>query len=359
MVICRQIHPRLLYRHVCPNIFKGIQEILIIPRPNHSDFQRLQSIKKFGTVLNISKHTMRKLIRGNLEVQERIGKGRYGTVYRVISRQWGCEFCLKVISNTESDPITRYLFNQEAQTLRLVGHNNVVRLYDYFEEDGIFMLLLEYCPNGSLQNMIDREGPFPIQTLRTVFRQLFEATKFFHGINVCHRDIKPANIASDRLWRPKLLEWGYSTVVKDGELLNTFCGSLPYTPPECVSRIPYDGRKADMWSLGVTLFVCAFARDPWTERGKNEDMKPAILAARIRFDDNTNPELKDLISRLLRVNPDERLSAEEALTHPFFNTCALAKGSGSEIGFRVPVAKSVCMKRRAMTAKRLLCMSVG
>ena len=299
-----------------------------------------------------------KLIRGNFEVQERIGKGRYGTAHRVISHKWGCEFCLKVISDTESDPMTRYLFNQEAQTLRLVGHMNVVRLYDYFEEDGNFMILLEYCPNGSLQNMIDRDGPLPLHTLRTVFRQIFDATKYFHSINVCHRDIKPANIASDRLGRPKILDWGYSTVVKDGEPLTTFCGSLPYTPPECVQRIPYDGRKADMWSLGVTLFVCAFGRDPWNEKGKNENVRPRILEGRILFDEGVDRELADLISRLLKVDPDERLSAQEALSHPFFHTVGLGRGCSGE-GLHVPAAKRMFMKRRAMTAKRLLCMSVG
>lgn len=290
-----------------------------------------------------------KVIRG-LDIKERVGRGRYGTVYRVVSRQWGCDFCLKIISNAEADPLTRYLFTQEAETLRLVCHINVVRLYDYFEEDGNFLIVLEYCPNGSLQSMIDSTGPLSMVSIRVLFKQIFDATKYFHSIRICHRDLKPANIACDRLGRPKILDWGYSTVVQEGQLLDTYCGSFPYTPPECVKREPYDGRKADMWSLGVTLYVCAFGRDPWRQS------RDRLLAGELTFDEGANPQLCDLVTRLVRVNPDERLSAEEALSHPFFVDLKSVGPAHSGIAFKTPFASRWSLRRKAVTAKRILCM---
>lgn len=214
--------------------------------------------------------------------------------------------------------MTRYLFQKEAQTLRLVGHPNVVRLYDYFEEEDSFFILLEYCPTESYKQIIDKSGPFPLYRLRTTFKELFEALKYFHGMNICHRDIKPANMAYDKQNRAKLLDWGYSTQFKEGELLDSYCGSMPYTPPECLKRVPYDGRKADIWSMGVTMYVCAFGKDPWNMKEELHQAKDRILTGKVTFDEQADTDLCDLILRLLKLDPNERLSADEALSHPFF-----------------------------------------
>ena len=256
------------------------------------------------------------------EILNKIGAGRYGTAFRVYSHRYHCEFCLKVISSNEStsDQLTQYLFKKEAETLRLVGHVYVIRLYDYFQEGDYYYLVTEYCSHDTLAHALETSGAMDLPTIRVVFRQILEAICFIHSLNIVHRDIKPANIAFDGLDRPKILDWGYSTLVKDGQLLNTFCGSFPYVSPECVSKVPYDGKMCDIWALGVTLFYMAFKKSPWEGKHQNEQVTNLLHADFCV--PPTDPALADLIRRMIRVQPEQRITANEALKHEFFRaTC--------------------------------------
>ncbi|OHT02843.1 hypothetical protein TRFO_29915 [Tritrichomonas foetus] len=326
-----------------------------------------------------------------LEIVERIGRGRYGIAYKAFSRRYNRDFCLKIITNSTSDPLTANLCRKEAETLRLVGHVNVVRLYDFFEENDAFYIVMEYCPGENIQHYIDTNVCFSECQIACYFRQLLQAMSYFHSLDIVHRDIKPSNIAFDATGRPKILDWGYSTLVpranihqnhnnkkdeithseknanrkktakegiysgntlgdhlwnsktesdkninhtnpnhtnvlhtsgchvkprfpENGEChkLNSYCGSIPFSPPECINRIPYDGKKADIWSLGVTLYICAFGKDPWN--GLKENLKNAVFTC----PEESDPKLVDLIQRMIVVNPDDRISAQEALRHEFF-----------------------------------------
>ncbi|OHT09200.1 hypothetical protein TRFO_22040 [Tritrichomonas foetus] len=367
---------------------------------------------------------MSQIIHQSYRIKEKIGKGRYGSVFVADSVQYHCEFCLKVItSTTEERDLAQYLFKQEAETLRKVGHQNVVRLYDYFEENGNFYILMELCPGMNMMQRIEKFGSIEKNELVIIFRQLLDAMKYFHMLNIVHRDIKPANIAFDSINRPKILDWGYSTTIRsknstnhynnaqnnnsqknhsqsnysqnnnsqnnnfqnnhsqnnnfqnnhsqnnnfqnnhsqnnnsqknhsqnnhsqinhslnnnaqnsnsqndskhsqidDCELLNTFCGSIPFIAPECLLRIPYDGKKSDIWSMGVTLFVAAFGYEPWNNSRDN------LLNAKMAFPENADPILVDLIKKMVCVNPSQRISAADALNHPFFESCFLPTING-------------------------------
>ena len=278
------------------------------------------------------------------QILEKIGRGRYGTAYRAFSHRYKCEFCVKIISNSSTDPLTKFLCHQEAETLRLVDHINVIRLYDFFEENDHFYIVMEYCPGENMHNMIKTGGCFSLSQINMYFRQILLAMSYFHSLGIVHRDIKPSNIAFDPVGRPKILDWGYSTIVDNHKPLTTFCGSIPYISPECLDHIPYDGKSADIWSLGVTMFYCAFGEDPW--KGSKDNLRNGVLC----FPDevlnniqNWNNEIQqddfkesncnnhcvcqtrsimndfiDLLKKMVSVNPKERITAKEALKHPFF-----------------------------------------
>lgn len=255
------------------------------------------------------------------EIKEKIGVGRYGTAFRAFSQHYKTDFCIKVIDNSHEPTPTliRYLFNKEAETLRLVGHPNVVRLYDYFEYENQFYIVLEYCPKGSFKMKLDKTGVFDLNEIRVYFTGIVEAIAYFHSLNVVHRDLKPANFAFDKINRPKILDWGFSTQCKEGELLNTYCGSHPYIPPECVLREPYDGKMCDMWALGISIYMCAFNRNPWVhDTEHNENQQENLLTGKLYMPFDANPVLADLLNHLIQVDPLKRLSAEQVLDHPFF-----------------------------------------
>ncbi|OHT07442.1 hypothetical protein TRFO_24333 [Tritrichomonas foetus] len=374
-------------------------------------------------------------------ILSKIGNGRYGTAYKVFSKKYHCEFCMKVITQAEysSEELTQFLFKKEAETLRRVGHKNVIRLYDYFHEGDYYFIVTEYCSNGTLQSYLDerananhnqiinstndkqnhdskispsnanispisdsinihslnnenqssqinlpsingnlgtendtkRNKRHEIQSnthiifgpgergnqkethylgmdgdmLYSVFKQIYEAIAFIHSLNIVHRDIKPCNIAFDSLMRPKILDWGYSTVIQEGEKLKSFCGTFPFVAPECLSKAPYDGKKYDMWSLGVTLYMMAFGKMPWKGKLFSEQVE-SLMNANYDFPENhpnAKPDLMNLIKNLLKVNPNERLSAIEALEHPYFKKCsALVSSPISSSGSHLSQAK-ICI----------------
>lgn len=178
---------------------------------------------------------------------------------------------------------------------------------------------MEYCAKGSFKMKLDNVGPFDINELKRYFSEILVAIKYFHSLNIVHRDLKPANFAFDKLDRPKILDWGFSTMIEEGELLDTFCGSRPYIPPECILQKPYDGKKCDIWALGVTIYMCAFNRSPWLhDIMKENEQNEHLLEGKIYVPPHANPVLIDLIKCMIKVNPEERISAEDALNHEFF-----------------------------------------
>lgn len=253
----------------------------------------------------------------NYQVLETLGSGRYGTASRVFSRRYNCDFCMKVIrkdSGPEDD--LRAMFFRETSVLRKVGHPNVVRLYDFYETPTTFNIVMEHCPHGTLNSLCEKDKTIPLPRLRKLFRQIIDAIACFHSIKIAHRDIKPSNIALDDGDRPKIIDWGFSTVCTDGEMSRTFCGTFPYVAPECLKKIPYDPKISDMWSIGVTMYVMAFGHHPF------ENQYDTIAIEKAMRGEYTIPPtdlpFRSLLASLMTVEPKERMTAREALSHPFF-----------------------------------------
>ena len=253
------------------------------------------------------------------EFREVIGTGRYGTANRVFSRQYNQDFCMKVMKKgcTDSNSL-RQMYVSETQLLRKICHPNVIRLYDYFETPETYNIVLEFCEGGTLAQLLQKEKTISIPKLQSWFRQLFSAFDQFSSSGVAHRDIKPSNIVFyGEEKRPKFIDWGFCTIVKPGELCTAYCGTFPYAAPEILRKQAYDPIKSDIWSMGVVLYECAFGVDPFKREYQTESIELACKG-QFTFPEGTRPILSDLISGLLKVNPNERLTPSEILLHPFF-----------------------------------------
>ena len=253
------------------------------------------------------------------QVLEVLGKGRYGTASRVFSRKYNCEFCMKVILKDPSqERDMRAMFHRETEVLRKVGHPNVVRLYDFYETPTTFNIVMENCAHGTLNAFCEGGKTMPLPRLRVLFRQIIDAIACFHSINIAHRDIKPSNIALDDIDRPKIIDWGFSIQCAEGELSQTFCGTFPYVAPECLKKVPYDPKISDMWSIGVTMYVMAFGHHPFEDQFDNVAVGKAIRGEYTI--PPTDLVFRALLTSLMKVEPKERLTARDALSHPFFAT---------------------------------------
>ncbi|KAJ3145874.1 hypothetical protein HDU86_000601 [Geranomyces michiganensis] len=219
----------------------------------------------------------------------------------------------------------------EASIISSLNHPNIVRLLTTFETDRYSCLVLEYVPNSDLYDLITNHSTsLTPQFVRRIFRELVSAVAYLHAQNIAHCDLKIENILVDSDAGVKVTDFGLAQRFEpDGPPLTTRCGSEEYAAPELIQALPYDGRKIDVWALGIVLFTLLTNEMPFTHRPGE---RPRRMFHRIARGDYAFPLIsdgngsgrqpaddmaKDLVKRMLTTNPAKRITAEEILRHPY------------------------------------------
>ena len=241
---------------------------------------------------------------------EHIGRGGYGCVYKVLNQKYKDPtiFAAKVLGcNCAKWNICSLMFSSEVKALQNLDHPNIIRLYDFFGYERAYVIILEYCPGGSLRDLIKNDISNDENKLLNYASQIIDALSFCHKMGVCHRDLKPSNVLVDQNGRLKLADFGFSRVFH-GEKENTFFpGSLPYSSPEILLQKEYCPFQSDIWSLGVMLYEMATSSLPWP-CGSVKAMKKAILSGEFDLSRVKNLVLKEMIGKMLQVDPLNRIS---------------------------------------------------
>jgi serine/threonine-protein kinase HSL1 (negative regulator of Swe1 kinase) len=213
-----------------------------------------------------------------------------------------------------------YGLEREIAVMKLLQHENIVRLFDVWENSNELYLIMEHVKGGELFGYVEaRKVGVPEDETIFVFRQIIAALLYCHRMHICHRDLKPENILidPDKL-QVKLIDFGMAALQADGKLLTTPCGSPHYAAPEVVSAKPYDGKLADVWSCGVILYVMLTGSTPFNY-GEGNDIRGLfkdIAKARFFMPEYLSAEAKDLIRRIFVVDPTERITIDELWDHP-------------------------------------------
>ncbi|EPE08447.1 camk camkl gin4 protein kinase [Ophiostoma piceae UAMH 11346] len=205
---------------------------------------------------------------------------------------------------------------REVAILKLIQHPNIVKLNDIWENRNEIYLILEYVENGDLFTYVSQNGALTEEASVFVFRQMMSAVQYCHALNICHRDLKPENILLKADGQIKIADFGMAALHQAPRShLQTSCGSPHYAAPELLKARPYRGDKADIWSMGVILFVMLAGRLPFDE----DDMGLMLAKAKkgiYTMPSNFSPEAKDLIHRILQIEPDIRISMNKMWKHP-------------------------------------------
>ncbi|OHS96493.1 CAMK family protein kinase [Tritrichomonas foetus] len=242
-----------------------------------------------------------------------IGSGGFASVYIVTSVRFGTKFVAKVILPKAADVLSAWdSFDSEVNSLVKLDHHHIIRLYDHFSESGYFFLILEFCSHGSLFEEVRDCGALKGLRLLNVTKQLISAVFQAHINKIAHRDIKPQNILFDDFGRVKLADFGISICSDINDVVQNFKCSPAFAPPEVLKREPHDMFKADVWSLGVTLYFAATGKLPF----KFRTVPQALLEMRnigLAITQNLVPPIIfELIKKMVVYDPNNRITIEEA-----------------------------------------------
>ncbi|CAL9110860.1 unnamed protein product [Musa textilis] len=263
----------------------------------------------------------RKLVFGKYEMGRVLGKGTFGKVYYGRELRSGESVAIKVI---DKEQIRRQAgmmeqIQREIAVMRLVRHPNVVELREVMATRSRIFFVMEYVRGGELFARVVR-GRLPEDQARRYFHQLISAVDFCHSRGVSHRDLKPENLLLDEHGDLKVSDFGLSALpeqLRHDGLLHTQCGTPAYVAPEVLSRRGYDGAKADLWSCGVILFVLLAGFLPFQDASLMR-MYRKVRKAEYQIPPWFSGEARRLVSRLLVVNPEKRISMPAIMQLPWF-----------------------------------------
>ncbi|KAM4565269.1 calcium/calmodulin-dependent protein kinase type II delta 1 chain isoform 3-T3 [Fundulus diaphanus] len=257
------------------------------------------------------------------QLYEELGKGAFSVVKRCMKISTGHEYAAKIINTKKLSARDHQKLEREARICRLLKHANIVRLHDSISEEGFHYLVFDLVTGGELfEDIVAREFYSEADASHCI-QQILEAVLHCHQMGVVHRDLKPENLLLASKLKGaavKLADFGLAIEVQgDHQAWFGFAGTPGYLSPEVLRKDPY-GKPVDMWACGVILYILLVGYPPFWDEDQHR-LYQQIKAGAYDFPspewDTVTPEAKDLINKMLTINPAKRITAADALKHPW------------------------------------------
>ncbi|KAM6894996.1 calcium/calmodulin-dependent protein kinase type II delta 1 chain isoform 5-T5 [Lycodopsis pacificus] len=257
------------------------------------------------------------------QLYEELGKGAFSVVKRCMKISTGQEYAAKIINTKKLSARDHQKLEREARICRLLKHANIVRLHDSISEEGFHYLVFDLVTGGELfEDIVAREYYSEADASHCI-QQILEAVLHCHQMGVVHRDLKPENLLLASKLKGaavKLADFGLAIEVQgEQQAWFGFAGTPGYLSPEVLRKDPY-GKPVDMWACGVILYILLVGYPPFWDEDQHR-LYQQIKAGAYDFPspewDTVTPEAKDLINKMLTINPAKRVTATDALKHPW------------------------------------------
>ncbi|XP_050663542.1 uncharacterized protein LOC126964466 isoform X3 [Leptidea sinapis] len=278
---------------------------------------------------------------GNYELQRTIGTGNFAVVKLATHIITKSKVAIKIIDKSRLDEDNLKKTFREIAIMKRLRHPHIVKLYQVMESTHTLYLVTEYAPNGEIFEHLVERGRMPESEAARAFAQMVAAVGYCHQNRVVHRDLKAENLLLDKDMNIKLADFGFSNEYTAGSPLSTWCGSPPYAAPELFQGRHYDGPKADIWSLGVVLYVLVCGALPFDGSTLSE-LRTVVLGGKFRIPYFMSQDCEHLIRHMLVVEPDRRLTLRAVSRHKWLTShtqthselsegvCLCHGGSGTE-----------------------------
>ncbi|KAI5067635.1 hypothetical protein GOP47_0018163 [Adiantum capillus-veneris] len=254
----------------------------------------------------------------NYRLGKTLGIGSFGKVKVAEHAATGYKVAIKILSKRKIRMMDmEEKVRREIKILRLFMHPHIIRLYEVIDTPTDIYLLMEYVNSGELFDYIVEKGRLGEDEARRFFQQIISGVEYCHRNMVVHRDLKPENLLLDSKCNVKIADFGLSNVMRDGHFLKTSCGSPNYAAPEVISGKLYAGPEVDVWSCGVILYALLCGSLPFDDENIPNLFKK-IKDGMYTLPSHLSAGARDLIPRMLLVDPLKRVSIPEIKQHPWF-----------------------------------------
>ncbi|XP_018055459.1 PREDICTED: calcium/calmodulin-dependent protein kinase type II alpha chain isoform X6 [Atta colombica] len=259
----------------------------------------------------------------NYDLKEELGKGAFSVVRRCVQKSTGHEFAAKIINTKKLSNRDFQKLEREARICRKLQHPNIVRLHDSIQEENFHYLVFDLVTGGELfEDIVAREFYSEADASHCI-QQILESVHHCHHNGVVHRDLKPENLllaSKAKGAAVKLADFGLAIEVQgEAQAWYGFAGTPGYLSPEVLKKEPY-GKPVDIWACGVILYILLVGYPPFWDEDQHR-LYGQIKAGSYDYPspewDTVTPEAKNLINQMLTVNPGKRITASEALKHPW------------------------------------------
>ncbi|XP_058242177.1 calcium/calmodulin-dependent protein kinase type II delta chain isoform X13 [Hemibagrus wyckioides] len=257
------------------------------------------------------------------QLYEELGKGAFSVVRRCVKKSTGQEYAAKIINTKKLTARDHQKLEREARICRLLKHPNIVRLHDSISEEGFHYLVFDLVTGGELfEDIVAREYYSEADASHCI-NQILESVSHIHQHDIVHRDLKPENLLLASKMKGaavKLADFGLAIEVQgDQQAWFGFAGTPGYLSPEVLRKDPY-GKPVDIWACGVILYILLVGYPPFWDEDQHK-LYQQIKAGAYDFPspewDTVTPEAKNLINQMLTINPAKRITADQALKHPW------------------------------------------
>ncbi|BEJ17090.1 hypothetical protein CspHIS471_0604910 [Cutaneotrichosporon sp. HIS471] len=256
-----------------------------------------------------------------------LGKGKFGRVYLARTKA-PPQFIVALKCLNKGEIVNGRVEKQVRREIEIqqnLRHPNILRLYGYFHDSKRIFLIIEFAARGELYKQLSKHGRFDEKRSSRYIAQMADALAYLHKKHVIHRDIKPENLLIGLKGELKIGDFGWS-VHAPGDRRRTLCGTLDYLPPEMVEGKEHNA-KVDLWALGVLAYEFLVGTPPFEDLNGSQATYRRIRNIDLHVPSHVSPEATDLIKRLLRYHPDDRLPLADVLQHPWIKRYEKSKKS--------------------------------
>ena len=256
----------------------------------------------------------------HFKIDRKLGEGMFSTVKLATHSLTGEKVAIKILEKTRIAKIEdKERINREIAIMKRLYHYNIIKLYQVVENKLTIYLIQEHIQGKEFMEYLTKKGKLKEVEACKFYHQIISGLEYIHQCGIAHRDFKPENILlTNENTVLKIIDFGLSNSYKNNQLLKTACGSPCYAPPEMILEQNYNGAKSDIWSSGIILYLMLCGKLPFFHE-ENEVMYQQIISGVFELPNYLSDNAKDILKKILNIDPKKRFNFEEIKAHPWFN----------------------------------------